>query len=120
MKMKNQITEYAGRTYGSTVRRLMEELSNMASILIVKPQENASATGGELELTRYCFIAYITKLVTYEQDMRKLYSVVHGQCTDAMKQKIQTQVNYQATSDSSDSKRSATTTRRNSTHLYQP
>jgi hypothetical protein len=101
MKTKNEITEYAGHMYGSTARRSMEELADMSSILIVKPQENPSATGGELELIKYPFRAYITELVNYEQDMKKLYSVVHGQCTDAMKQKIQTQANYQAISDSS-------------------
>jgi hypothetical protein len=103
MKTKNEITEYAGRTYGSTARRSMEELTDMSSILIIKPQEDATATGGELELIKYRFRAYITELVTYEQDMKKLYSVVHGQCTNTMKQKIQTQANYRGTSDSSDS-----------------
>ena len=91
MKTKNEITEYAGRTYGSTTKRSMEELKDMASVLIVKPTENPNATGGEMELVKYRFRAYITEQVKYEQDMKKLYSVVHGQCTDAMKRKIQTQ-----------------------------
>ena len=103
MKTKNEITEYAGRTYGSTTRRSMEELKDMASILIVKPTEDPNAKGGEMELVKYRFRAYITEQVKYEQDMKKLYSVVHGQCTDAMKRKIQTQSGYQTVSDTSDS-----------------
>jgi len=79
MKTKNKITEYAGRTYGSTTRRSMEELKDMASVLIVKPTEGSNAKGGEMELVKYRFRAYITKQVKYEQDMKKLYSVVHGQ-----------------------------------------
>ena len=43
------------------------------------------------------------KLIKYNDDMDKLYSVIYGHCSDAMRQQLDTYENFENASDDNDS-----------------
>lgn len=60
-------------------------------------------TVAENEITKIHARTALMKLIKYTDDMEKLYSVIYGQCSDAMRQQLDTHENFENASDDNNS-----------------
>jgi hypothetical protein len=89
MKTTKEIAEYAGRTFkkGDNVRLAIKNLSLPTLVLPADPDDDTNKTMNriwEKEVDEY------VKRKTYlEDNMKTVHSLVWGQCTDVMRQKLE-------------------------------
>ncbi|VEU38525.1 unnamed protein product [Pseudo-nitzschia multistriata] len=109
MKTKKEIVQYAGRTYGAEVRRAINDVSCVRAIIdgdnpTKDMTKEAIKAMDEIQLTVTKEIAkrHTIKLLKYDDDMKKMYSTIHGQCTDAMIQKISADTSFTSVQDEND------------------
>ena len=101
-KTKVEIVEYAGRTYSSAARVAIGKLIGQEARFINR-HVSAGNTVAENEITKIHARSALIKLIKYKENMEKLYSVIYGQCTDAMRQQLDTHANFESASDDNDS-----------------
>jgi hypothetical protein len=88
-KTTREVAEYVGRTYkyGSDVRLAVEKLQRQTITLPSDPPETASRTETkvwELEVTEY-----VRRKSYLDENLKTLYSLVWGQCTDIIRARIE-------------------------------
>ena len=101
-KTKVEIVEYAGRTYSAAARVAMSKLEGQEAKFRNTHVPGAD-TVAENEITKIHARTALMKLIKYTDDMEKLYSVIYGQCSDAMRQQLDTHENFENASDDNDS-----------------
>ena len=99
VRTKTAIESYAWRTYSPEVGKAIK-LSRGMKHLYIEPQDPIPAgRDGELsfaqkEMVRYQARTYLMKIDKYASDMRKLYGIIFDQCTDQLKQQIETDAEF--------------------------
>lgn len=85
-----EIAEYVGRTYkegGGDLRLIVENLELPEIVPPLDPPAGASRT--DERIWEKNADAYVKRLTTMEENVKTLYSLVWGQCSDIMRQKIE-------------------------------
>jgi hypothetical protein len=100
----DHLANYVGSKYehGGEIRNLIE---NLTPFFLVQPTDlptTPAPTPTETKIWELKITAYVKKDQKIEDNVRKVYSLIWGQCTDFMKSKLETIPNFQAISDSQD------------------
>jgi hypothetical protein len=102
-KTTKEISEYIGRTYkyGGDIRLAVINLAPPVITMLADPPQGATETQKVVWKTRVQqFIAREDKL---DENLRNLYSLIWGQCTDIMRQKVEATVGYNEISEQANS-----------------
>jgi hypothetical protein len=105
-KTTKEIAEYVGRTYkyGSDTRVFIENLGMTGISSIPLPADVPStATKTETRIWEKKVDEYVRKISQIEENMKTLYSLVWGQCSDVIRARIEALDNYQDMTNQSDS-----------------
>ena len=88
-KTTKEIAEYVGRTYkyGGDTRLTVETLKKPVIVAPTDPPDDATKTDGKIWEKE--IDAYVKKKDHIEENVKTLYSLNWGQCTDIMRQKIE-------------------------------
>jgi hypothetical protein len=89
MKTTREIAEYVGRTYkyGSDARLAVETLAMPVIKTPEDPPDNASRS--ETRIWEKLIDEHVKRITYLNENMKTLYSLVWGQCTDIMRQKVE-------------------------------
>ena len=79
--------EYSGQTYSAAARVAMNKLEGQEA-KFGNTHVPGADTVAENEITKIHARTALMKLIKYTDDMEKLYSVIYGQCLDAMRQQL--------------------------------
>lgn len=92
-KTTEAIADYVGIKYGMVMRSLVKDQKEIKLTEPTTPKSGAS----ELEVKKWEkeLDRYYKKVDKYEEDKAKVFIVIKGQCTLAMKNKIEAQEDYQ-------------------------
>ena len=102
-KTTKEIAEYVGRTYdrGGDVRLVVE---NLELVTFTEPSDPpANATKTQERIWEKTVDQFVKKTDTLAENMKTLYSLVWGQCTDIMRQRVEALDNFDAMSSAGDS-----------------
>lgn len=102
-KTTREIAEYVGRTYkyGTDVRLAIESLKNTN---IEQPEDPPDpATRTQTLIWEKRVVEYVKRETAFEDNMKTLYSLIWGQCTDALRAKLQARSNHKTIATSGDS-----------------
>jgi len=101
-KTTKEIAEFVGRTYkyGSDTRLAVEGLALPTLTMPTDPDASASKT--ELKIWDENVKEFVKRSNYLSENVKTLYSLVWGQCTDIMRQKIEALDNFSTMSLSSD------------------
>jgi len=101
-KTIKQIATYVGREYkhGGDIKRAVE-LGKLPTIN-VPGNLDVDATEVEREIWRKRIDGYVKRTSVLDDNIQSLYSLVWGQCTEAMKSKAESQPQYIATHEAND------------------
>jgi Zinc knuckle len=91
-----EIVEYVGRTltYGNDVASAMELLTDTVLVEPVDPPANATLS--EKRLWEKRCDEFVKQETAYKQNMKAAYMIVWGQCSDAMRAKLEARDNHGA------------------------
>ena len=94
MKTTREISEYVGRTYkyGGDVRVAVETLSIPEFAVPTDPAANASRT--DVRIWEKLVDEHVKRMSHLTENIKTLYSLVWGQCSDVMRQKIEAHAGY--------------------------
>ena len=95
-----EIAEYTGMKYGAEVKITIETLQKPILPMPADPPENATAT--ETRVWERRVDAYVKAEVTLDSDLKKVYSLVYGQCSDALRAKLEAIPNHTVVSTNAD------------------
>jgi len=98
MKTAKEIISYVGRTYTKYTADFMQavrdlKLEELSELLL--PQDMTDFV--DMERWKYHFKEHETKVLEYSNFKAGLYSVVHGQCTDALQEKLKSHPDFDGT-----------------------
>ena len=98
-----EVDEYVGHThrYGDDVRRAVEELSDVTISVLKDPPGNATKT--QTCIWEKMVDEFLKRFNYYEENMKSLYSLVWGKCTDILRATLEAQSNFHAISTNGDS-----------------
>jgi hypothetical protein len=101
-KTTKEIAEYVGRTYtyGGDMRRAVERLEVPAFVMPEDPAEDATET--EREIWKVEVKEFVHRRRSIRENLKTLYSLAWGQCTDIMRQKIEALDNHEQMATESD------------------
>jgi len=101
-KTTKEVAEYAGRTckYSADIRKAIETLENTTIVPPAEPGNNATDT--EKRIWEKKVDTYVKRESIYEQNLETMYSVILGQCSDAMRAKLESQDEFERIADESD------------------
>ncbi|KAI2493199.1 hypothetical protein MHU86_21348 [Fragilaria crotonensis] len=101
-KTTKEIAEYVGRTYtyGGDARLAVETLTLPTLISPTDPPENANRT--ETRIWEKTVDEYVKQRSYLAENMKTLYSLVWGQCTDIMRQKLEAHETFAGVSTTGD------------------
>ena len=101
-KTTKEIEEYVGRTYkyGGDVQLLVENLMLPVVVAPEDPPKGASWTEERIWATS--MDKYVKQCNYLDENVKTLYSLVWGQCSDIMRQKIESLNNFKEMSSSGD------------------
>jgi hypothetical protein len=102
VKTTKEIAEYVGRTfkYGSDARLAVENLSMPVMTEPNDPADTASKT--QVRIWGKKVDKYVKRETYLSENMKTMYSLVWGQCTDVMRQKVETISNFELISGNGD------------------
>jgi hypothetical protein len=102
MKTTREIAEYVGRTYkyGGDARLAVETLGMPAITMPADPA--VGATRGEERLWEKSIDEHVKRLTHLGENMKTLYSLVWGQCSDIMRQNLESQETFATISTTAD------------------
>ena len=102
MKTTREIAEYVGRTYkyGGDVRLAVETLTIPTFPVPTDPAAGASRT--DIRIWEKLVDEHVKRLSHLTENIKTLYSLVWGQCSDVMRQKIEAHATYAAIYNSGD------------------
>jgi hypothetical protein len=102
IKTTREITEYVGRTYkyGSDVRLAVEHLE--MPVLDEPSNPPADATKTKTRIWEKKVDEYVRRETNFHENLKTIYSLIWGQCTDIIRQKIQASDNYETMSTEGD------------------
>jgi hypothetical protein len=100
----DHLANYVGSKYehGGEIRNLIK---NLTAIVIPQPADLPlvpAPTATQQKIWELKITAYVKKEAKIEDNVRKLYSLIWGQCTDVMKSKLETLPSFQTISDNQD------------------
>ena len=78
-----EIAEYTGIRYGAEVKMTIETLRK--PILPVPDDPPTGATVTQIRIWERRADAHVKAEVTLESDLKKVYSLLYGQCSDALR-----------------------------------
>eukprot|EP00536_Pseudo-nitzschia_multiseries_P009476 jgi/Psemu1/288494/fgenesh1_pg.264_\ len=130
MKAKNELIQYVGHKCGAEVQRAISEITCMkAEIEKEEPLANPDDKDDQLKfvMAREKAKRYVIKLLGYTDNMmKKVYSMIHGQCFNPMLQKLsadpelrQSKTPPMPWASSSSLRKYATSTKPNSSRCWQ-
>lgn len=98
-KSKKKLANYVGRTYkqGTDTKLAVEQLS-IPTVLIPGDIDQTNASASEKRIWEKQIDQYVKRLDQLEENIRTLYSIVWGQCTDALIAKVEATTDYAAAS----------------------
>ena len=101
-KTMKEIAEYAGQTckHGADICKAIESLERPRMAPPADPAADASAT--DRRIWEKKVDTYVKHENIYEQNIENMYSVILGQCTDAMRAKLESQDQFEQVLDDSD------------------
>ena len=101
-KTTKEIAEYVGRTYkyGGDTRLAIETLKKPELVEPTDPPEEASKTASKIWEKE--IDAYVKKKDYIDENMMTLYSLIWGQCTDIMRQKVEAHESFAGVSSTGD------------------
>jgi hypothetical protein len=101
IKTTKEIAGCAGRTFkkGSDARRAIENLSLPT---LVPPADPVDDNKSNVRIWEKEIDAFVIRKTMLTDNMQTVYSIVWGQCTDVMKQKVEALPSYQALTDNGD------------------
>jgi hypothetical protein len=101
-KTTKEVAEYVGRTfkYGGDMRLAVERLEAQAFTPPVDPDEDATQT--EREIWKEKIKEFVKQGTIFEENKKTLYSLVWGQCTDIMRQKVEALDDFEAMANAGD------------------
>ena len=102
MKTSEEIALYVGRTYkdGSDIKKAVEDLVIPNLVMPGNPPDDASR--GVLLLWETRMKSYAKQLNNLENNVKALYSLVWGQCTDALQAQVEAEPNFAQAKDPQD------------------
>jgi hypothetical protein len=102
MKTTREIAEYVGRTYkyGSDARLAVETLELPTIDPPADPAEEASRS--EMRIWEKLIDEHVKRITYLTKNMKTLYSLVWGQCTDIMRQKVEANSTFKTLSRTGD------------------
>jgi hypothetical protein len=102
-KTTKEIAEYVGRTYryGSDARLAIENLGRPNLSLPTDPSDTATKT--ETRIGEKDVDEYVKKKTYLEENIKTMYSLVWGQCTDVIRARIEALDTYDVMSSKGDS-----------------
>ena len=102
MKTTREIAEYVGRTYkyGSNARLAVESLAMPTITTPADPPDNASKS--ETRIWEKLIDEHVKRITYLNENMKTLYSLVWGQCTDIMRQKVEANNSFETISKTGD------------------
>ena len=101
-KTTKEIAEYVGRTYkyGGDIRLVVE---NLQLVTFVEPDDpDANATRTQVRIWEKQVDEFVKRGTNRDENIKTLYSLVWGQCTDIMRQKIEALHNFETLSTAGD------------------
>jgi hypothetical protein len=100
--MTMEIAEYVGRTYkyGSDVRLAVEHLE--MPVLDELSDPPADATKTKTRIWEKKVDEYVRRETNLHENLKTIYSLIWGQCTDIIRQKIEASDNYETMSTEGD------------------
>lgn len=101
-KTTKEIAEYVGRTftYGGDARLAVETLKLPIMTIPVDPPENANRT--ETRIWEKTVDEHVKQSSKLRENMKTLYSLIWGQCTDIMRQKVEAHETFAGVSSTGD------------------
>ena len=101
-KTMKEIAEYAGWTckHGADICKAIESLERPTMVPLADPAADTSAT--DQRIWEKKVDTYVKCENIYEQNIENMYSVILGQCMDAMHAKLESQDQFEQVSDDSD------------------
>lgn len=102
IKTTREIGEYVGRTYkyGGDIRLAVEKLSRPTIAPPADHREDAGKT--EIRIWEKTVDEHVRRLSALESNIQILYSLVWGQCSDVVRQKVEASKDFKETADSGD------------------
>ena len=102
-KTTKEIAEYVGRTYkyGSDARRSIEKLTTVTIERPADPPDNAGRT--DIRIWEKEVDEFVRRKSNLFENLKTIYSLVWGQCTEYMRQKLEATDDYEEMSDGFDS-----------------
>lgn len=102
-KTTKEIAEYVGRTYkyGSDARRSIEKLTTVTIERPADPPDNAGRT--DIRIWEKEVDEFVRRKSNLFENLKTIYSLVWGQCTEYMRQKIEATDDYEEMSEGFDS-----------------
>jgi hypothetical protein len=97
-----EIAEYVGRTYkyGADARMAVEQLARPTLEVPRDPPDNATKT--ELRIWEKKVDEFVKRETYLDENLKTIYSLVWGQCTDIMRQKVESLETFEAMSSTYD------------------
>ena len=102
IKTTREIGEYVGRTYkyGGDIRLAVEKLS---SPTIIAPDDHAVDAGPSAKrIWEKMIDEYVRRISYLDENIKTLYSLVWGQCSDVIRQKVESHKDYEDIASSGD------------------
>jgi len=98
IKTTREISEHVGRTYkyGGDIRLAVENLSLPTIAQPADPPEDAGRT--TIRIWERSVDEHVKRLTGLEENVKSLFSLVWGQCSDVVRQKVEAHDNYEETS----------------------
>jgi hypothetical protein len=91
-KTTKEISEYVGRTYSADARTAVETLVIPTFEYPADPEAGASAT--ETRKWQKRVDSMVTREGRFEEDLKKVYSLIWGQCTEFLRAKLEAKAGY--------------------------
>jgi hypothetical protein len=91
-KTTKEIAEYVGRVYSADTRTLVEAL--MLPTFVYPSDPAATATKTEKRKWQKRVDSLVTKEDRFEEDLKKVYSIIWGQCTKFLRAKLEAKDGY--------------------------
>jgi hypothetical protein len=103
-KTTKEIENYVGRTYkqGADVKAAIEQIDIGLPMITQPPDPLAAATPTQLRIWEKQIDNYVKRLDQRDTNIQTLYSLVWGQCTDAMQAKVKATANFNVISAAND------------------
>ena len=102
IKTTREIAEFVGRTYkhGGDIRLAVEKLSRPT---LTPPEDHAEGAGKtEVRIWEKTVDEHVKRIIHLDENIRTLYSLVWGQCSDVVRQKVEANKEFEDIASSGD------------------